>query len=284
MNKKRHELIRDCCFDKRLPDYFNAPYLEIKNENLVYPTTELQLCLPGFDRGWGLRTRLGRFFEILAQGIYGGKIGEFYEFSELNGENMRSEPDITHQKTNILREVKATHTKNSLKLIKHQMEKYLSLQMWDYFQKPPIIRFEIFRHDVKGLLEIFNKNELEGIVKELTEGTKAMISFPFSVMYRIYQANIPFTGKSYGEGFYNSTRFHASGLNHLLAEPEETFKKLGIEPEFFEFQKKSFPWNVTVNERKITPFPVLIIDERNPTQELENLKEISGYKEDEVPF
>ena len=154
-----------------------------------------------------------------------------------------------------------------------------------YKRQPPIIRFEIFRHNVKGLLDIFNEDGLEGVVMELTEGTKAMISFPFSVMYRIYQAKIPFTARYEGETYYKSTNFHASGLNYLLAEPEETFKKLNLDPEFFKFQKKSFPWNVTINKRRITPFPVLVIDEKDPMAELENLRGTSEYKEeDEAPF
>jgi len=274
MGKERYKLVRDGHLDK-LKDYFDAPNLEIKNKNLTYPTTELQLSLPGleFDRRGGLNVRLGRFFEILAQGVYGGKIGDFYEFNELNGEIKRSEPDITHKKINILREVKATYIKNSLQLRDKQMEKYFSLQFEDLFSTPPVIRFEIFRHNVKGPLNIFNENGLEGVIKELTEGTRAMISFPFSIMYRIYKANLPFTGRCKGEIFYNSTRFYASGLNYLLAEPEETFKKLKINPEFFEFEKKRFPDDVMLNEKGVTPFPILIINEKNSEAELEYLKE-----------
>jgi len=280
MRGERYKLIRTGRFDE-LPDYSDAPYLKIKNKSLIYPTSELQLSLPGLDRGSGLNVRLGRFFEILAQGIYGGKIGEFFGFDESNGKNKGSEPDITHQKPNILREVKATSVRYSLMLRNEQMEKYLSLQIGDYFPEPPIIRFEIFRHNVKDLPGIFNKGGLEGVIKKLTEGIRSMISFPFSIMYRIYQAGIPFTGKYGGETFHNSTRFYTSGLNYLLAEPEETFKKLEIDPESFEFQKKRFPRNVIINEEKISPFPVLIINEKNPGAELQNLKEIFY---DDVPF
>jgi hypothetical protein len=279
MGKERYKFVRDGCFDK-LTDYFEASDLEIKIKDITYPTEKLQLSLPGFNRGYGLRVRLGRFFEILAQGIYGGKIGDFYELSELNGQNIkRTEPDITHQKINILREVKATHIRNSLKLIDEQMDNYFSLQFKKLHSKPPLIRFEIFRHNLKGLLGY--ESQLEGMISKLAEGTRAMISLPFSVMYRIYKAGIPFTGRYKGETFDNSTLFHASGLNYLLAEPEETLEKLKIDLEFFEFEKRRFPDDVTVNERKIVPFPVLIITEKDP-EKLRFLRKIIA--EEDIPF
>lgn len=281
MDKERYKLIRKGCFNE-LPDYFNAPCLEIKNKNLTYPTTQLQLTLPGFESIGDLILRLGRFFEILTQGIYGGKIGDFYEFTELeNGNNTRTEPDITHQKPNILREVKATSIRDSLKLRDKQMKKYLDLQAGEHFPEPPIIRFEVFRHAVRGLSKICDKSGLEGVIKELTEGIRAMISFPFSLMYRIYQANISFTARYEGKTFHNITRFHARGLNYLLSEPKETFKELNIDPGSFKFQKKKFPEDITINGRKVIPFPVLIINEKNPALELEYLREI--YYSD-VPF
>lgn len=267
---------------KNFPDYFNASYLEVKNKNLIYPIKELQLSLPGMresERSFDLRLRVGRFFEILGHGIYGGKIGEFFEFSENNDRNHRSEPDITHSKTNLLREVKAVQTGSRLMLVDEQIRKYFLLQTEHKYQ----VTFEIFRYNVQHLSKIFDENGLEGLVDQLAKRTRAMISIPFSVIYKIHQEEENTFIRRYRDNeFADSTEFSGGGLQGLLEKPEETFKELNINPEFFEFRKKIFPNDVTINCTAIEPFPVLIIKEKDSERELRQLKESVEY--DDVPF
>lgn len=276
----RYKFIRGISPFKGLNDYLKAPNIDVKKKTLRFPIPALQLSMMEARMGQGLPKRLGMFFEILAQGIYGGRIGEVHELSEENGNEITSEPDIIHYKTNCIREVKGAHFSSEIKLRDEQMERYALLQVGNYFPDPPVIKFEIFRHKVQGLLKIFEEDGLEGLVYKLSKNVRAMFSLPFSIVYRIYASGSKFTSRYEGDYFHTLTRFNSRGLNTLLAYPRQGLENFGINPNNFIIEKTRSPPDVRMNGARITPFPILSINEKDSQRELEGLKRFMGGIED----
>ena len=115
-----------------LDDYRNAPEIEVQNKEITYP---LQLSLfPDTRSNYGLRVRLGHFYELLSQGINGGKVKERQEMS--NGTligTLVSEPDVSSK--NYYREAKGIRPGGDLKLIDNQIAKYFLLQTGKFATK-----------------------------------------------------------------------------------------------------------------------------------------------------
>ncbi|MEK6945383.1 MAG: hypothetical protein AABW63_01175 [Nanoarchaeota archaeon] len=72
---ERYKFVRGGPFDG-LDDYASAPEINMKNKTLVYPIVqrEAQISFQGFYSQRQLNENLGFFFELIAQGIYGGEL------------------------------------------------------------------------------------------------------------------------------------------------------------------------------------------------------------------
>jgi hypothetical protein len=280
---KKFPFVKGGVFDK-LDHYLKSKPLMVKNRSLTYP---IQDTFPGFDfdYSYGMRSRLGLFFEILSGGIYGGDSKEQQEIEIENGSKgllkLISEPDIVHLNENIFREVKAFSQENALKLFDGQMEKYAQLQLHD-FEIPPTIRFELFRHGLIKLIKNYKTSDLDSLILDLSQNVGFMISLPFSAAYTIYdnasvpntfgEKKWPFTSRYEGEAYTWCTQFRPPGINSLLASPGDTFEKLGLDPEDFKFTFRKFPNDVKINGHVISPFPILLVEEKDPYTQLFNLK------------
>ncbi len=155
----RYKFVRGKPF-QGLSDYLEGKSLRTKKQKIIYPISnsaqnkifpELISVNPEF----GLRTRLGHYYELLSKSISGGTLKKLYTLEEYsNGDSIKSEPDLTVQKKNksvFLTEVKSIAPGEALKLGDNQIAKYVSLQTGDYFSKCPSIRFNIFRHGISGI-------------------------------------------------------------------------------------------------------------------------------------
>jgi len=273
---KRFKFIRGNVFDG-LGDFLESPVIPVKNKNISYYIPPEQLVIPIIDKGSKLKAKLGRYFEVLSQGIYGGDSKERYELSEDDSdENYVSEPDITHANRNLVREVKAVCTGLDLKLLDNQINKYIKLKLSEELDGNPEIRFDVFRHKAKNLLSEYKLEALEVLADKLTKNVRFMVSFPFTVAYAIFMnkpGNSKLTSRYEGGYFATLTRLNSSGLNGLLASPEKTLRKLGLNDSDYFFIKGRFPNDVKVNNKFVNPFPVLKIYERNPKKSLELFKE-----------
>ena len=121
------------------------------------------------------------------------------------------------------------------------------------------------------------------MILDLSQNVRFMISMPFSVAYAIYdnssvpnlleEHTYPLTSRYEGKGYGWCTQFRPRGINSLLIKPEKTFRDLGLNPRHFKFVSMRFPRGVRINGNKILPFPVLIITERDPYAQFQNLEE-----------
>jgi|TARA_Y100000310_G_scaffold338143_1_gene427007 hypothetical protein len=264
--------------------YGRAKTLKVASKKIDYP---IQRNFPeiGFDYSSGIMRTLGSFFENLSKGIYGGDFGRTQIVDIENGYNglsrVISEPDISHSRDHVFREVKSFSPDNSLKFFDPQMEKYAKQQSVP--KKIPEIRFELFRHGISKITKKHKMTEAEAMILDLSQNVRFMISMPFSVAYAIYdnssvpnlleEHTYPLTSRYEGKGYGWCTQFRPRGINSLLIKPEKTFRDLGLNPRHFKFVSMRFPRGVRINGNKILPFPVLIITERDPYAQFQNLEE-----------
>ena len=255
-------------------DFYTQP-LKVFKKDLVYPLRNVQKVFPniGWEYSYGMRARLGLYFEILSAAIYGGELNHDRKVEiEDEDRNFVTEPDVTHSKKKIYREVKSVARGNGVLLKDYQMEKYAKYQCND--RLPPIVRFEIFRHGVRDLVKNYKVSELDSLVSELSEKTRFLISIPFSLAYTIYD-NCPknISSRYEEKGYEWYTRFNSTGLNKLLSNPQEIVKELGFDIKDFCFKFRKFPKGVMFNGREISQFPVLIIKETGSYEQWMNLQE-----------
>lgn len=274
----RYKFIRGKPFEG-LEDYLKGSSIKTKNKKIIYPISnsiqnnllpELIFENPEF----GLRTRLGHYYELLSKSISGGAIKKQYN---CNDNNIKSEPDLTIHKKNksiSLIEVKSIAPGEALKLADNQIAKYVSLQTGDYFTKCPSITFNIFRHGISGIQKKYMARPLEELICDLSKTTKFLISLPFSVIFELYKSTDGFSGSRYEGRFYpNLTRFNSSKINDLIANPEHTLEKMKINLDDLIIQKRKFPSTIFMNGINLSSFPALIILDKLSSEEVsENIK------------
>ena len=278
--EERFKFIRGKNPFQGLEDYLVAEELRIRNRKIRYP---LQLSLDGFkenDLSYGLRVRLGYYFELFTQGIYGGRLKGCQQLDEPNGVDhniVTSEPDVVSDEKNYLRESKAVSPGGDLKIDDRQLAKYICLQLGGYLPAPPRITFEIFRHGVRRLIGNFRKKPLGDLVDALSTSTRFMISLPLSVVVAIHKKgeddSFKYASRYEGNKWGHNSKFLSSGLNAMLAYPKKTLSDLGLDPDNYNTWKLKFPKGIKVNTKRIEPFPVLLVRDKDPGKWIKTLKE-----------
>ena len=213
-----------------LDDYASSPTLPVSTRNLEYPV-QLELWGRNYP-DYGLRVRSGYFFELLVKGIYGGKIKRPQELHEdekttSNGNPITSEIDVFSPEVCLAREVKSASRGQNVKIAYDQIAKYSVLQAGDYFEKTPEIRFEIFRHGLRGLNE-YAKRPIEDLVLDHAKNIRSMASLPFSVVFAMFKHNGEFIYRYHDDRFLKLFALTSRGLNSLIAYPEETIESFEL--------------------------------------------------------
>ena len=278
--KERFGFVRGNDNFRGLEDYLNSEELRIKKKRIKYPLQLSLDCLGEEGPAYGLRVRLGYYFELLTQGIYGGRLKVLHELnngSKNNHDSIRSEPDVTSAEKFFLRESKAVAPGECLKLYDDQIAKYLCLQLGKYFASPPRITFEIYGHGVKKLIRNFREQPLGDLVDSLSASTRFMISLPMSIIVPIHksgEADSPkHTSRYGGKKWRHNSRLLSSGLNSMLAFPEKTISDFGLDTRDYNIWKLRFSKGMKLNTKKIKPFPVLLVRDKDHRKWIETLRE-----------
>ena len=266
-------------------DYLEADELRISSRQIEYP---LQLSLDGLEGSllkYGLRVRLGYYFELLTQGIYGGVLKGSRQLSNnhhesdkpFNNNILASELDVVFFEKSCLRESKAVSPGESLEIRDEQLAKYACLQLGNYFENPPKIIFEVFRHGVRRLVKNYKDKSLEDIVNALSSSTRFMLSLPFSFIVAVHEKSkdhsFEHASRYEGEKWEHHSKFFSSGLNAMLAYPEKTLSGFGLDIGNYNILKLRFPRGITMNKKEIRPFPVLLVRDKDHGKWVESFRE-----------
>ena len=183
----RYKFVRGKPF-QGLSDYLEGRPIRTKKQKIIYPLSNSvqNNFFPGLiseNSEFGLRSRLGHYYELLSKSISVGALKKLYNLDKCsNDNNLQSEPDLTIHKKNhsvYLIEVKSVAPGQALKLKDDQIAKYVSLQTGDYFSKSPSIRFNIFRHGISEIQKKYKARHLEELIYDLSKTTKFLVSLPF---------------------------------------------------------------------------------------------------------
>ena len=267
-----------------LTEYMNSKPIKVVNKNPTYPIQK-ELFKYDEDRvNYGLRTRIGTFYEILTSAIFGGRWLGTSNASE-NGNGL-FQPDVLSKETII--ESKSVCWKEALKIVDFQFDQYLLQQCADFYQSPHRIFFSIFKYNIKSPLSYFRQNKtnvLEEMVKGLSQNTSFLLFLPFSVISSLHNSeqNISEEKKLYfsryeDQRFDTLTRLKATGMKKILLSPEEILEVYGLNPQDYKIVKTRLPGKIKMNQNEIIPFPILLIEDKNYNKWLEKFREENKFK------
>ncbi|MDP3992413.1 MAG: hypothetical protein Q8P79_02825 [Nanoarchaeota archaeon] len=261
----------------------------------------IQISLKGFYPSPSRRKVLmGGFYEGINRALFGGKLNDIkFDIDFLNGDlsDRSIKPDIIDKEKNLEWESKSSYYDKECKIMSRQLEGYKFLQ----FSNPGrIYLFSFYRH---ALSKIEDQERTEDeVIKELLGSTLYSVILPLPVVLKMDEIHIIGKRKisrkhiqKEGTAYPDCLCINPSILNGFLAEPEQSLQLLGFDQERFEVKRRYYPGNITINRRRLKPFPVMrIFDKRYDEwiKEFRNSYEIEmergGYGEEgiseEVPF
>jgi hypothetical protein len=213
--------------------------LRVNPQGLLFPGSDT-LVSPAH-----VATVVGRFYEVLAQGIVGGEI--------VGMGNDWCQPDIEIWEKETWVEVKATSKRSQLKLQTEQLDRYAELERSKFPFKKPRINYLIFVH---GLERIHKTLKTESnLIGELAANTLLGILLPFRFARKLPYSHAVKWFQSDGTA-YEYRLISTSFLRKVLTEPS----LLGMldRGEEFSFTKYKIG-GIIVDENLMKPFPLLKI-------------------------
>ena len=270
----------------RVPFQTNLKGLEI------YPSSSKRIGFMGF------------FYESLNKGLFGGRLNDVrFGVDFYNGESGTIKPDIVDDEHDIHWESKSSFYDKECEIMRRQLEGYRFLQ----YSKPDIsFLVSFYRHTLPEIKK--KERTLEQVFDGLISGTAFSVILPLSVVLQIYET--PVSGGIKMARNYQSRNvkwpdclcIRPHTINRFLINPIENFKILGFNQERFEIERYLLPPNITINKRKVRPFPIVkIVDKEygrwveefmlNYEKEMERTEnkgteglEMFDELEEEVPF
>ncbi len=280
---KRYKFLRGHAF-AGLEDYFASEEIKVRYKDLEYPDEMLK---PSSSNGNSdikpsFKQKLGRFYEVLSQGIHGGEMNKTFEVNNGMGYSFKIRPDLVLGEK--FWDAKAVAPSQYLKLPDDQMMRYALLQISKINSKTPEIKVEIFRHGVMKLESKFVNRPIEDLIFQLSQNTKYLISMDLSVAFEYYRLAFDKGNFQLRYDKGNSyTGIRSGDLSALLAYPEESLEKIGINLDNLEIKKRRFPREVRIGDYELNSFPILIIENKNyPEKWIEYFNQIIN-DENEVP-
>jgi len=271
----------------RLLDYYGfdwrdeAPPIPLSQKNITYHGL-VQQDLLDKKRREVVRYREGDYFEFLAQAEHGGVRNYQRDLCDHNtGNSLIQAVDLIDHDNCWAREVKGVSLYKEVKLDDGQIPKYIILQVGEYFPKPPVISFDIFRHSVQGLIKDFSYRPLEDLVSEFSQNILYHISFPFSIIWHLYDLKKEgFTSRQDDiEKGSTYTRLLGSTLDRFMANPFQTIEDAGLDPDRYYIEGRVLPKGVCMEGQEITPYPSLVISDVGHSRFIEEARrrDLSPY-------
>lgn len=222
---------------------------------------------------------MGGFYEYVNWALYGGKLNDVrfdidWENGDVGEESIK--PDVISD--GVIWEVKACCSGHSCNLMNRQLEGYRSLQ---YSSPEKRVLFSFYRHFLHGIKSKRTKNLLEAdIMDELSKKTYFSIVLPFRVILQMQQRPV-IDGRD-GNPDVVMARLYEGGkewpdclcinsptINRFLTDPEQNLRYLDLDPNDFEIERYRSPGNLSINRKRVNPFPIVRIIDKNHDQWVE---------------
>ena len=191
------------------------------------------------------RYLIGDFFEFLTIIIFGGKRNAW-------NENDETHPDVVNNFK--IYESKSIAWNSELKITQYQVDKYNN-----EFKN---VYYVVYKYMIDNPMKIIGGLSIDKYFKCLSKNVGFCIVFPLKLINLLLES----TNGKY-QSYYNypepTIRISSTFLKLLLISPEPTLQEgFWIKTSNFRFRKRFLPDNIYLNENKINPFPILLIEER----------------------
>lgn len=253
--------------------------------------------------------RVGDFYELVTAGIFGGRTKNYVyveadEEGRLSGEGIVDwrvfgngsgkvngvMPDVKDDKRKRMFEAKALFIGSDCILRDTQIESYKYLQL----KNPDYSLFvALYKHAVPEIKKF--KGADDELTYELAMRTKFSVILPLSIGihlhdYRgrgIYRYDIE--NKRPGTYFESPPATHilSGTINDILVDPEGFIQRVGLNPEDYRVSRKMSPLEYKVLGNTVKPFPILWVQDKDPSLWMERFSRMSVQTElfeEAVPF
>ena len=219
------------------------------------------------------RIAMGRFYEILTRGFYGG----IDEGSVKIKRDSYFKPDSIDNKNNLLFESKSSRVGgDTCNVIDEQMDRYERFQI----ENPNFKIFYVFyRHSFEKIGSY--KNSEENLFSELCSKTLCSIVLPFSFVHKIWNpknsAEFEDIIYRYDGSYYTPCSCLRSPLlNKLILFPRDVLNEVDMND--LEYQRNVSPRGFKINGSSVEQFPIIKFNDPNYKNFVEELID------NEIPF
>lgn len=260
--------------------------LQVQSLELKVPT---QMDLPKIPTLSKRAVAMGRYYEFMTRGFFGGVLSDLKYLEAQDNENHHNHfsiPDVTNHEEGVLWESKACCSGHSCNLLDSQIEGYKSRQL----DEPDLrIFFVVYRHVLRGIKSTYKGSERE-LFEELNKKTMLALVLPFSLVLGlhepIHEENPHWSrlcymyeekegiGRTDGKHHYfgSCTYIRSPTLNRFLTEPEEVIQEIGYDVSAFNIKRRITPEGLRVNKNPVRQFPVVLISDVNHEQWFKGFK------------
>lgn len=212
---------------------------------------------------------LGRFFEIVTRGLYGGKLNDKkFGISYSNGrvfEDHTIKPDVVDTRRGIRWESKGSYCHRTCDILRSQFEGYKSLQ---YDSHDKIFCFALYRHSLDEVKK--RRRTEEEIISGLAERTAFSIVLPLSVIIALRDisshvlermVNIQKTDAS--GRYLGCLKINISTMSRFLTDPDQNLEYLRLDPDKFLIERYISPGKFFVGGNGLNQFPIVKITNKS---------------------
>ena len=265
---------------RSLEEYMGVKPLIPNRKNNTLPIQ--QMMFEGQSQ-YGFRRYIGAFYELITEGLFGGKWQGTDNVSLFHDDPFK--PDIIHNGKDYLTitESKASSWRDNVKFADYQIDKYMIQQCTSLFLESESdqenkIFFALYKYMVRDPLSKIKNlggNPLEEIINMLTKETGFLLYLPFSIIHIFHTTNgtSQYQSRYEGDRWFPISRISTTGLKEMLKNPQEVLESFGINPYDFVIQKTRTPNEFYVNRKKVEPFPILYIYDKNHRKWLNEFRE-----------
>jgi len=249
----------------------------------VYPP--IKRSLPGIlPNSSEIGTAMGRFYEYLTTGLYGGYANDVKFTVPVGEDQMRNaKPDVIDDVNKRIWECKSSSQGRSSNMMNRQLAVNVVLQTerWPDYE----FFYGFFKHDLKGARSTY-RNTIEGLFKDLSEKVIFSVILPFDVIVHLA---MPFAengssgsriirhypGNETGSRYEPCACLNSGSLNGLFLKTEEKLEEIGLDPSDYNIQRFVSPEEIMVDGNEVRKFPIVWVKRKN------NRRWVKEFREDE---
>jgi len=210
---------------------------------------------------------IGLFFEILATGLFGGKLVDAVSLS--NSKTYSSiRPDV--ESKDWILESKCLKNGQHLNLHDDQVKKYKTYQI---LKPKKRIVWIVWRHTLRNSMS--HRGSIDDLLNAITNRMLIGIMLPFSIILNLWE-NEHELFRRY-ETLWQRTSVTSPAINDFAFDPLRNMERFGLDPDEYKVERYITPMDFVIEKIPVKQFPLVIVSDKNPGEWIKR-------HNNEVPF